>query len=580
MATASANDNVRYEPNENPPTPITIGAGLQAAALIVTPIVITVVIVARIAELSEAYMAWGVFAALIVSGITTILQVVRVGRIGSGYVLVMGTSAAFIAVCVAALVKAGPATMASLVVISSFFQFLLAYRLSWLRRVFTPTVAGTVIMLIAATVTPILFNSFEDVPDGTDDIAAPLAILATLITVGALVLRGPSWLRLWSPAIGVIVGCVVGAPFGLYDIQLIADAQWIGIPFSSWPGYDITPGIEFWALLPAFIIVTIIGAIETIGDGVAIQRVSHRNPKATDFRVVQGALNTDGVGNLLSGILGTLPNTTYSTSISLADVTGVAARRVGVVIGIAFLALAFFPKISALIIAIPAPVAGAYILVLIALLFLQGMRIVIQDGLDVRKAFVVGMAFWIGIGFQNQWIFPDLLGDGFLGVLLGNGMTSGSIVAILAMIFMEITAPRRKRIRIGLEADALPKLTEFLREFASKSGWNEESRNRIALVGEETLTTLLSEADEGTDGERPKRLNVAAHAVGSQIELEFVAAAEGENIEDQLSYLGETPDIPDQREISFRLLRHYATSIRHQKYHGLDIVTIEVEPTS
>ena len=249
------------------------------------------------------------------------LQVVRVGRIGSGYVLIMGTSAAFIAVCVAALIKAGPATMASLIIVSSIIQFLLAARLSLLRRVFTPTVAGTVIMLIAATVTPILFDSFDDVPEGASDIAAPLAILATLITVSVLVLRGPSSLRLWSPIIGVAVGCIVGAPFGLYEVQTVVDAQWIGVPFQSWPGIDVTPGVEFWALLPAFVIVTIIGAIETIGDGVAIQRVSQRNPRATDFRVGPSALNTDGVGNLLSGILGTLPNTTYSTSISLAEVT-------------------------------------------------------------------------------------------------------------------------------------------------------------------------------------------------------------------------------------------------------------------
>ena len=414
MAQSSNNDSVRYEPEESPPPAIAIGSGLQAATLIVTPIVLTVVIVARIAEQPETYLVWGVFAALIVSGLTTILQAVRFGRIGSGYVLVMGTSAAFIAVCVAALVEGGPATMASLIIVSSLFQFLLAYRLSWLRRIFTPTVAGTVIMLIAATVVPILFNSFGNVPEGTDDIAAPVAILATLITVGVLVLRGPSWLRLWSPAIGVIVGCIVGAPFGLYDINQVATADWIGVPFSSWPGFDITPGIEFWALLPAFIIVTIIGAIETIGDGVAIQRVSRRNPKATDFRVVQGALNTDGVGNLLSGLLGTLPNTTYSTSISLAEVTGVAARRVGVIIGIVFVALAFFPKITAFVIAIPEPVAAAYILVLIALLFLQGMRIVIQDGLDYRKAFIVGLSFWVGVGFQNQWIFPELLATDFL----------------------------------------------------------------------------------------------------------------------------------------------------------------------
>ena len=110
--------------------------------LIVAPVVLTVVIVARIAEQPESYMSWGVFAALLVSGVTTVLQAVRVGRIGVGHVLIMGTSGAFIAVCVAALVKGGPSTMASLIVVSSLFQFLMAWRLSLLRRIFTPVVSG------------------------------------------------------------------------------------------------------------------------------------------------------------------------------------------------------------------------------------------------------------------------------------------------------------------------------------------------------------------------------------------------------------------------------------------------------
>ena len=192
---ARAESHIRYEPDEIPPPLVAIGAGLQAAVLIVTPVVLTVVIVARLAKASEEYVTWGVFAALVISGLTTILQVVRVGRVGSGYVLIMGTSAAFIAVCVAALVKAGPATMASLIIVSSIFQFLLAARLSWLRRIFTPVVAGTVIMLIAATVVPLIFDSFGDVPNGTSDVAAPLTVLATLIVVGALVLRGPPGMR-------------------------------------------------------------------------------------------------------------------------------------------------------------------------------------------------------------------------------------------------------------------------------------------------------------------------------------------------------------------------------------------------
>ena len=191
MTQTPENRDVRFEPDENPPLPVALGVGLQAAAVIVAPVVLTVVIVARIAEQAESYITWAVFAALVISGITTALQARRIGRIGSGHVLIMGTSGAFIAVCVSALVNGGPATMASLVVVSSLFQFLMANRLSWLRRVFTPVVAGTVIMLIAATVMPLIFGSLTDVPVGTPEAAAPTAALVTLLVVGGLILRAP-----------------------------------------------------------------------------------------------------------------------------------------------------------------------------------------------------------------------------------------------------------------------------------------------------------------------------------------------------------------------------------------------------
>ena len=216
---------------------------------------------------------------------------------------------------------------------------------------------------------------------------------------------------------------------------------------------------------------------------------------------MQGALNADGMGNLLSGIGGTLPNTTYSSSISLAEVTGIGARRVGIVIGVIFLAVAFFPKFTAVVIAIPAPVAAAYLTVLIGMLFVQGMKIVVQDGVDHRKAIVAGLSFWIGTGFQNGWIFPDLLGDGFLAVLLGNGMTSGAMVAVLMMLLLELTGPRRERLRVPLDMDTLPQLTEFLSSFAKRAGWNAASAERLVLVGEETLASMLSEDEEAPETE-------------------------------------------------------------------------------
>ena len=56
-----------------------------------------------------------------------------------------------------------------------------------------------------------------------------------------------------------------------------------------------------------------------------------------------------------------------------------------------------------------------------------------------------------------------------------------------------------------------------------------------------------------------------------------MATSEEENLEDQLAYLSDQPEIEDDRELSFRLLRYYASSVQHRKYHHIDIVTVEVE---
>ena len=574
MVAAQVNQNVRYEPEENPPRAITAGLGVQAAVVTLPSIVIGVLIVMRAAEATDAYVAWAAFGALLVSGLTTVVQAVRFGRIGSGHILIMGTSGTFFAVCIAAMVEGGPTLMASLIVVSSLVQFLIAAKLSLLRRVFTPVVAGSVIMLITATVMPVIFPLLDAVPEGTTSLAGPTIALVTLFVLGAMVLRGSPAMRLWAPLLGIVAGCAASAAFGIYDVQIVIDAPWVGVPIASWPGLDVTPGVEFWGLLPAFIAVTIVGAIETVGDGVAIQRVSRRRPQATDFRVVQGCLNADGLGNLLSGVVGTPPNTTYSTSISLTEVTGVAARRVGVVIGVTLIVLAFFPKVAALLIAIPGPVVAAHATVFLGILFVQGMRLVMEGGMDHRKAAIAGVAFWVGVGFQNGWIFAEQLGDGFLAVLLGNGMTAGAIVAVLMMLFLEATSPRQRRLQVPLKNESLAEVDGFLRQFARRAGWNESSTERLASAGEETLAVLLQEHHEA---ETPLRLTVVARPEDNAAELEFVTSLEGENVEDHLAYLSKLPPVPDEREVSFRLLLHYASSVSHQKYHGMDVVTVRVE---
>ena len=575
-STAGARD-LRYEPEEQPPPALALGLGFQFAMLTVAGIVLTPAIVVRAAGGSEDFLAWAAFAALAISGVTTVLQAVRVGRVGSGHVLLMGTSAAFIAVCVTALIEGGPGLLATLVTLSALFQFGLSTQLSLLRRVLTPTVCGTVIMLIPVTLMPIMFGMLGDVPEGSSPAAAPATVIATLVVTVAVTLRATGVGRLWAPVIGIAGGCAVASVFGLYNTQLIAEASWIGLPAGGWPGFDLQFGVAFWSLLPAFVFVTLIGAIETIGDSVAIQRVSRRKPRATDYRVVQGAVTADGVGNLLSGLAATVPNTTYSSSVSVTDITGVASRTVGVYIGAIFIVLAFLPKFMGLILAIPGPVAGAYTIVIMSTLFVLGMRVVVEDGVDYRKGIVAGVGFWIGLGFQNGLIFADQLG--VWSGLLENGMTAGGLAAILMTLFLELTRPRPHRLRTDLKKSAYPAIDKFLTEFAKTRGWSEAMTDRLRAVGEETLLTLIQQDEKG--GPEERRLRISARHDGRAAELEFVAATDESNIEDRISVLGDrVAGHEAEQEVSLRLLRHLASSVRHQQYHETDVVTVRVEASA
>ena len=96
MAETTERQGVRFQADERPPRPLTAGLALQYAVLTIAGIVLTPAVVIRGAGLGDGeYLTWAVFAALLISGTTTVIQAVRLGRIGSGYILLMGTSGGF-----------------------------------------------------------------------------------------------------------------------------------------------------------------------------------------------------------------------------------------------------------------------------------------------------------------------------------------------------------------------------------------------------------------------------------------------------------------------------------------------------
>ena len=405
-------------------------------------------------------------------------------------------------------------------------------------------------MLIPVTVMPAVFDLLSAVPAETPTLAAPLSALVVVLVIAGIALKMAGAWRLWAPVIGVIVGSGVAAVFGLYDAGRVVDAPWIGLPTGEWAGFDLDFGPSFWALLPAFLFVAVIASVRTVSGAVAIQRVSWRRARAVDFRAVQGAVTVDGLGNLLSGLCGNDAECGHDRRRigHRAHGRGRPQRRHRHRGGLHRHGV---PAQGARDRARdPGPVVAAYLGVLLAMLFMVGMKIAIQDGIDYRKGLIVGVSFWLGVGFQNDMVFPELVKE-FAGGLFRNGVTTGGITAILMTLFVELTGSRRSRIQAAFDpSEILPKIREFLGTFAARNGWDAAMAERLDAACEETLLTLARE-DEGEDHRR--RLRLAAHREGNGAVLEFVVTSREDNIQDRLALLADDPgDAPAEHEVSLR----------------------------
>jgi NCS2 family nucleobase:cation symporter-2/xanthine permease XanP len=569
------------EPEEACPPSVALIVGFQGALLIVAPTVLNVAIAIRSSGLDDTWLAWSVFASMVICGVITAAQALQLGRFGAGHLALSYPAAMFIAIMVGTMAAAGPATFASLMIVCSLIQVALAWWLPILRRIITPTVSGTVTMLVAVSVLPIAFNSVRNLPAHAPAFAGPTIAVVTLLVSVIVMMRATGRWRLVAPFISILAGCAVAVPFGVLDGDQIANAGWFGIPRVPPLGIELIPGREFWALLPSFAILTLVLGIKTISDGIAIQQGSRRRPRAIDFRQIQGLVSVNGLGMLLSAVAVTLPTMVISSlSVSLVNLTGVAARRVGVGVAVVIVALALFSKFTALLLTIPGPVLGAYLILAMGILFVSGCQTILNDGLDPRRVLVVALGASLGFGLGGHPIMNDLFGDE-LGQLLGSSITIGAVTSIGMTLLFEATSARRARLEVTLEMVSLPDIDEFLIRLASRLGWNEASTLRLRSAGEESLASLLlrEDADEvdAEGGLESPRLIIVARPQRRAVELELVATTRQENLEDQMAFLTDEAAVPTVDDLSLRLLRYHTSAVRHQKFHGVDIVTVQVE---
>ncbi len=113
---------------------------------------------------------------------------------------------------------------------------------------------------------------------------------------------------------------------------------------------------------------------------------------------------------------------------------------------------------------------------------------------------------------------------------------------------------------MSLDAGVQRVLEEFLEEFAARMKWDEEATRRLCAVGEETLMSLVEH--EGDAGSGTRRLRVGARNDGKDTVIDFLAAPKGTNLEEEMAVAREGGVPADAREMSLRLLAHYAVSVQ------------------
>ena len=152
-------------------------------------------------------------------------------------------------------------------------------------------------------------------------------------------------------------------------------------------------------------------------------------------------------------------------------------------------------------------------MIIMGMLFVEGFRTVLQDGLNRQKALIVGLSLSVGVGIQTQNILTDVLG-GPWEVAFGSSLVAGVLVAVLLSVVLEFSVSRRRRLEGELDISALPSIEAFLRDLGSGMRWNDASIDRLCAAGEETLSSMLQLRDDYEEDRATRLILIARPGPG------------------------------------------------------------------
>ena len=269
----------------------------------------------------------------------------------------------------------------------------------WIDIVLPPAAMGPVVALIGLE----LSGNAASNAGLLDEVIVPANVIVFLVTLGVaifgnIVFRG--FLSVIPILIAVIAGYVAALACGLVDFTEIAAAPWFAIPNFQTPKFSAEAIIT---ILPVILVI----ASEHIGHQVVTSKIVGRDLLKDPG--LHRSLLGDNLSTMISGLIGSVPTTTYGENIGVMAVTKVYS--VQVIAGAAVLSIvcSFVGKLSMLIQTIPGPVIGGISFLLYGMIGASGIRILVDSQVDYGRSrnltltsvvFVTGLS-GIAVKFGN-----------------------------------------------------------------------------------------------------------------------------------------------------------------------------------
>lgn len=285
---------------------------------------------------------------------------------------------------------------------------------NWIDIVLPPAAMGPVVALIGLE----LSGTAASNAGLLDEVIDSKKVIVFVVTLGVaifgnILFRG--FLSVIPILIAVIAGYIAALLCGIVDFAEVAKAPLFALPNFQLPKFNLD---AILIILPVILVIT----SEHIGHQVVTSKIVGRDLLKDPG--LHRSLFGDNFSTMLSGLIGSVPTTTYGENIGVMAVTKVYSVRV--IAGAAILSIicSFVGKLSMLIQTVPGPVIGGISFLLYGMIGASGIRILVDSKVDYGRS-------------RNLTLTSVVFVTGLSGISVkfGNVQLTGMVLAcIVAMI--------------------------------------------------------------------------------------------------------------------------------------------------